>query len=272
MIRSLAVGAMLALAAASPVRAQTSLAHPVTPPAPAPGFFTGYTFHMNAASMQGGNDAQDAFDWDADFGGDLDLVDYGRGRVNFLANYQVILGNQYRVFDPNQGNYTLEVSSSLYAGRTEIAGVFHHISRHLSDRPKIFAIAWNEAALRVSRPIEAGRWHGAIQGAIGRMTERAYVDYVWQAEGDARAQYNFNRHVAATAAASVTTIGVDPSVAGRSRLTGASAEGGLKLIGTHGALELFAAVDRRIDADPIDRQTRTFGLFGFRLLSQSLVP
>jgi hypothetical protein len=73
--------------------------------------------------------------------------------------------------------------------------------------------------------------------------------------------------VAATIAGSVTTIGVNADVAGRDRLTGARGEAGVLLKGTHGALQLFVALDRRVDADPIDRQIRTFGLFGFRLLS-----
>ncbi|HEY7790922.1 MAG TPA: hypothetical protein VIC33_10445 [Vicinamibacterales bacterium] len=261
-----ALGALMLCPSAA--RAQTSLAKPVTPSAPSPGFFTNYTFHMDAASLSGGDDTAEAFDWDANFGGDLDLIDYGAGRLNFLANYQVVLGNQLRVFDPNQGNYTLEFSSSLRVGRTEFAGVFHHISRHLSDRPKAFAIAWNEAALRVSRPLDAGRWHATLQADLGRMTERAFVDYVWQAEGDATARYDINAHVAAVFAGSVTTIGTDAAVAGRGRLTGGRGEAGVLLSGTRGALELFAAVDRRIDADPIDRQIRTFGLLGFKLLSK----
>jgi hypothetical protein len=261
------LGALL-IFAPGVARAQTSLAHPVAPAAPAPGFFTGYNFHMNADAMSGGEDTADAFDWDANFGGDFDFVDYGFGRLNFLANYHVVLGNQLRVFDPNQGNYTLELSSSIRAGRTEVAGVFHHISRHLSDRPKVFAIAWNEAAVRISRPLDQGRWHGAIQGTVGRTTERAYVDYVWQAEADANARYDLNPHLAATVAGSVTTIGVDATVAGRDRLTGARGEAGVLLTGTRGALQLFVAIDRRIDADPIDRRIRTFGLFGFRLLSR----
>ncbi len=261
-----ALGAALVLLAASPLRAQTSLTHPVTPPAPSPGFFTNYNFHMNAASLTGNSDP--GFDWDADFGGDLDLVDYGAGRLNFLANYQVILGNQLRVFDPNQGNYTLEVSSSLRVGRTEFAGVFHHISRHLSDRSKLFAIAWNEAGVRVSRLTTAGRWRLATQGTIAKVVEHAFVDYSWEAEGAADVRYRLNRHWAAIGGASLTLMGVDHAVFGRQRQTGAQAEGGVRLEGTKGALELFVAVDRRIDASPVDLETRTFGLLGFRLLSR----
>jgi hypothetical protein len=33
-------------------------------------------------------------------------------------------------------------------------------------------------------------------------------------------------------------------------------------------MELFAGVERRIDADPLDRQTHQWAIAGFRLLSR----
>ena len=56
-------------------------------------------------SISSGDDPR--YVWDADFGGELDIVDYGAGRVTFEANYQVVLGEEIRSFDPNQGNYIL---------------------------------------------------------------------------------------------------------------------------------------------------------------------
>jgi hypothetical protein len=261
------LGAVLVLLVSAPLRAQTSLSHPVTPPPPGPGFYTGYNFHMDADSIDASS-SDPAFDWDADFGGDLDLIDYGAGRLNFLANYQVVLGNQLRVFDPNQGIYTLEFSSSVFVGHTEIAGVFHHISRHLSDRTKLFAIAWNLAGVRASRAMNHGRWHSTAQGTIGKVVEHAFVDYRWEAEGEADVRYDVNRHIAAIGGGSLTSMSVDHAMFGRSRQTGAHAEGGVRFTGDKGAIELFVAYDRRIDADPIALQTRTFALMGFRLLSR----
>jgi len=255
---------LAALLIPAPVAAQTSLAHPVTPPAASPGFLTNYNFHLDAAMMSG-NDPR--FDWDANFGGDLDVVDYGFGRLNFLANYQVILGNQFRSFDPNQGNYTLEFSSSVRTHGVEIAGVFHHVSRHLSDRLKLFAIAWNEAGVRATHVLDRGRWQASIQGDAMRVIEKAYVDYTWQLEGDVNVRYDMNKYWALTGTGRLSTIGVDAAIAGRSRLTGGRAEAGVVLNGRRGAVELFVAYDRRIDADPIDRQTQTFELLGFKLLS-----
>src|SRR5438128_2398173 len=100
-------------------------------PAPSsPGFMTRYDFHLMANSITS-NDPR--FAWDTHFGGDLDLVDYVSGRSIVTIDYEAVLGSEFRTFDPNQGNYTLEAASSVRAGDTEIVGMFHHVSRHLSD-------------------------------------------------------------------------------------------------------------------------------------------
>ena len=67
-------------------------------------------------------------------GGDFDLVDYVYGRLAILADYEAVLGDELQLFDPNQASYTLEVSVSARLRGTELAGVLHHVSRHLSDR------------------------------------------------------------------------------------------------------------------------------------------
>ena len=68
------------------------------------------------------------------------------------VDYQAVMGSEDRPFDPNQGNYTMEGFVSARLGPdTEVAGIFHHLSRHLSDRPKTFAVAYNEIGGRVMR-------------------------------------------------------------------------------------------------------------------------
>ena len=88
--------------------------------------FTGYRFHLNAVALL---DDDERFNWDADYGGDIDVVDFGVGRFIFLANFEAILGEQFRRFDVNQGNYILDGTVTYRLGSTEIGGTFHHISR-----------------------------------------------------------------------------------------------------------------------------------------------
>src|SRR4051812_17644646 len=109
-------------------------------------FLPRYTFHL-AAEHLSSDDRQ--FVWDTNFGGELDLVDCVAGRATFVANYQAILGEQFRRFDPNQGNYILGGSLSLRPRGFEVAAVFHHESRHLSDRVKRQAVDWNMLGARV---------------------------------------------------------------------------------------------------------------------------
>jgi hypothetical protein len=45
-------------------------------------------------------------------------------------------------------------------------------------------------------------------------------------------------------------------------------EAGVRINGRAGAIELFAGVERRVDADPIERLSRRWGIWGFRLLSK----
>ena len=63
------------------------------------------------------------FSWDTHFGGSIDAIDYVVGRLSGIVDYEAILGNEFRAFDPNQGNYTLEVSASYRIGDGDCWGV-----------------------------------------------------------------------------------------------------------------------------------------------------
>jgi len=63
-------------------------------------------------------------------------------------------------------------------------------------------------------------------------------------------------------------IAVDPARADRGGQAGGLFEAGVHLVGPGGALELFAGVERRIDAYPIDRAPQHWFLAGFRVLSR----
>ena len=227
--------------------------------------FSDFTFHMNAAAFVTDDER---FAWDANIGGDIDVLDYGRGRLNFLADFETILGAERRAFDPTQNNYILDFSATYRFGRSEVAATFHHVSRHLSDRAKRFPIDWNM--------IGAQLWHHADVGPLridlgargfGTM-ERSFVDYTSELGGHARLRYRIAERAAILFAGEVVRRGVDRAVFMRDSLTGGRLEAGVRVDGDAVAVELFAAVERRIDADPLDLRTRTWALLGFRLLSR----
>jgi hypothetical protein len=237
-------------------------------PAPAssePEFFTRYNFHLTAAAL-GSNDQR--FSWDTHFGGELDLLDYVAGRASVIVDYEAVLGDEFRPFDPNQGNYTLEASSSVRAGKTEIVGFFHHVSRHLSDRPKRFSVAWNTLGARVLRRESIGPSTVDISVEAARVLQHSYVDYVWIGQADLMARLPLTAHFGLFAHGSGQVFSLDPAIAQRERQAGGLVEAGLRLTGRSGAIELFAGYEMRVDADPLDRQPQHWGLAGFRLLSR----
>ena len=264
-LRRAALAASLLLAFATSARAQYPQPPEVASAPASPDFFTRTSFHMFAYKTAI-DDAR--FKWDTHFGGDLDVVDYVRGRLVFLADYEAVLGNQFRGIDPNQGNYTLEPSLSLRAYGSEFALVFHHVSRHLGDRPKTFAIDWNVLGIRAMRRVTLGGATADIAIGGGRMVEHSYVDYRWTANGDILIRRPVNTRVSAFARATGETFGVDSAVFHRERQSGGKLEAGVKLTGKGGAVELFGGFERRVDADPIDNHPRRWALIGFRFLSK----
>jgi len=248
----------------------------VSPPPDRPEFFSRTDFHLNAAMLippalttaTGRSTDDPRFAWDTHWGGSIDVVDYVGGRLAAILDYEAVLGSEYRPFDPNQGNYTLEGSVSARAGNTEIVGLFHHVSRHLSDRPKRIPIAWNELGGRVLHRFTFGRATADIDAEAGRTVEHAYVDYTWMTEAHVLVRRPVSERVGLFAHANGQVIRVDGTVPKRGTQTGGLVEAGLRINARGGALELFAGIEKRIDADPLDRQPLHWALAGFRLLSR----
>ena len=145
--------------------------------------------------------------------------------------------------------------------------MLHHVSRHLSDRPKDFAIAWNVLGVRVLRRVTAAGVTMDLQGSAGKVIERAFVDYTWTGDADVVLRRPVAPHVGVFAHGFGELIGVDQAVAGRDARQGGRLEGGVRLSGRAGAVELFAGLERRIDADPLDGQSQRWVFAGFRFVS-----
>lgn len=252
---------------------------PVVAAAPAhPEFFSRTDFHLDAAwlrtvpaATRGGQSVGDQrFAWDTFWGGSIDVVDYVSGRLAVIINYEAVLGSEYQLFDPNQGNYTLEVSGSARIGRdTELVGLFHHVSRHLSDRPKVRdPVAFNEVGGRLLRRVDWGGSTLDVDAEGGRTIERAYVDYTWLADLSLLARVPVSNRIGVFAHAAGHLVGVNGTVPSRSTQSGGIIEAGVRIKGTGGVLELFAGFEKRLDADPFDRQPQHWVLAGFRLLSR----
>jgi len=237
----------------------------VADPPPTPAFVTRYNFHITGAGLASDDDR---FSWDTRWGGELDAFDYVSGRVTVLADYQALLGNQFQPFDPYQGNYTLAVSGSLRRGNSEIVGVFHHLSRHLSDRPKDETVAMNVALGRLLRRDHFSGFIVDSRVDIGRVVARAYIDYTWMTIGEVTARRPVSPRVEAFARVRGDSYAVDPSIAGRGRQNGGHIEGGVRLAGAAAILEVFGGYEQMIDADPIERGPQRWAFAGIRVLHE----
>jgi hypothetical protein len=253
----LAVALSCATAAAQPAAPE-----PLSDSPRAAGFLERFDFQIALARLSGDDPR---LVWDTHVGGVIDIVDYVRGRASIVADYSAVLGEEYRPFDPNQSYYTLEGSASWRFGGTEVAGVFHHVSRHLSDRPKPFAIAWNGVGARVLRSWSFGANTADVRATGQRITQRSYVDYTWMGDIDAGVRHRVTSTLAAFGRARGELVGTNERL-GRGTQRGGSIEVGARLNGDAAAVEFFAGIEQRIDGDPLALQSVRWASAGFRLI------
>jgi hypothetical protein len=263
--------AVACLAVAAPLAAQSPPSPPSPPPSPTPApttrtveFLPRAQFYMGAEHLSG-DDPQ--FIWDANFGGEFDLVDWGTGRAMFIANYQVILGEEFKAFDPNQGNYILGFSGSARVGGVEVTGLFHHESRHLSDRFKRAPVDWNMVGARVQKAMTRGPMSLAAHAGARTVIQKSFVDYTWEVDGRLRNDLILRPGFGVLLSVDVQLLGVD-GTRGRGTQTGVRAEGGLRIDGPMGAMELYLAAERRVDPVPLELGTASWLIAGFRLVNR----
>jgi hypothetical protein len=209
------------------------------------------------------------FSWDSHFGGSFDLVDYVVGRATATIDYEAVMGSEYRPFDPNQGNYILEASlSGRVNENAEAAAIFHHVSRHLSDRPKALAVAWNMLGGRFLRRVDAGATTLDVALEGGWVVQSAFVDYTWLGAGNLLLRHPLSSSVGVFAHGTGQLFAVDQMVARRGTQAGGRIEAGIRLKGRGGAIEIFGGYEKRVDAYPLDSVPQRWGIAGLRLLSR----
>ena len=266
LVTCIAIGTLCVVAWPSRVHAQTSSAASTARQTPATvGFLTNYHFHLNALRLIS---SSDNFAWDTDFGGDLDFVDLQYFRGNLLVNFEGIIGEELRAIDPNQGNYTIDISAwwRTVVPNSELGATLHHVSRHLSDRGKEFAIAWNMLGFQYTSPLQIRSWDVDIGYRVLKTVQRSFVDYTAEIGGSLQAQRAVHPRVSLIFGGELTLVSVDRRERGRDHQMGGRIEIGARFPGGDGAGEVFLSREQRIDADPFDLAPTTFTMLGFRFL------
>ena len=246
---------------------------PVAAPAPAgPEFLPRYDFHLSVDSLMPPKDtpaqiADERFSWITRFGGSFDVVDLLWVRAGANIDFEAVEGSEYRPFDPNQGNYTLEAFISARAPRFEIGPIFHHVSRHLSDRPKLQAVAWNELGARLLEHHDFGATSVDVDVEGGWAVQHSFVDYTWIGDANLLLKRPVNTRLSIFGHASGRLFGTDGS-ANRGTQAGGRVEAGVRISGRGGVMELYVGYENRVDAYPLDRESQVWGLAGLRLVSR----
>jgi hypothetical protein len=255
---------LMLLSSAAVAGAQTPAPEPQDASASTVEFFPRFDFMV---SMEHLFSEESRYVWDANWGGDIDLVSVGPTRLTFFANYQTILGNEFRAFDPNQGNYILEGSLSTRIGPVvEAAAVFHHVSRHLSDRPKRGAVDWNMVGGRVRLAGQRNQIEYEARADLRGVIQHTYVDYRWELDTAASTGVALSPRVGLVATGAWRMLAVDDT-RGRDTQHGFRGEGGVRLKGRAAAVELFVAAEQRIDPYQLEFSTVRWVTAGFRISS-----
>jgi hypothetical protein len=270
MIRTLGLAAVLAAAAGTATAQSIQLAPLANVQAPAGNpegavvWLPNYHFHLNMAHLS--HDSQ-RYNWDANYGGELGLVAVGRTQLTFVANYQAVLGEEFHPFDPNQGNYTIDGVLSTRVKGFYVAGVFHHLSRHLADRAKRPPVDWNMMGGRVGAMFTRGGTDVEARFDLLGTILKTNVDYNWEMHAGVRAHRRVYGTVGLVGLATLRQLGTN-GLGNRGTQTGGRGEGGLRVSGKAATIELYLAVERVIDPYPTEFGTASYASVGMRLLTR----
>ena len=248
----------------------TASAQTLGGPGPAPtaprsrGFLAAYRTSVNIVHLSGA-EADRRFNWDADVSIDVDVVDTGFVRGNLFVDVETIIGSEFRDIDPNQNNYIADISAFVRLPRGELMATFHHVSRHLSDRAAQASISWNMVGLGYGDRFTFGRFELDASGRAMWTIERAGVDYDAQFDSHVRLTRPLSKRYALTAAAAGVAVQIDPREFGRGHRTGGRIEGGLRITTGVTAVDLFVALEQRIDAMSTSAEVLRWTQLGIRL-------
>jgi hypothetical protein len=204
--------------------------------------------------------------WTTWIGAGAAVVRAGSADLYGSAELETIVGNERRAFDANQANYHLELGVSTRRRGVELSPFFHHVSRHMVDRPKPQAVDWNVLGVRLSRRLE-GALPTRLTLAAGHTTLASLVGYGWELTAQAEAEWPRGRRAAGYAAAAARAVTAERSPEfPRDGFVDLSIEAGARFRREARALNVFAAFERRHDVF-VDRPgERDRALVGFRFL------
>jgi hypothetical protein len=224
-------------------------------------FLPAVSLHLEAARYE---PVHPDLHWTGTMGGGADLVGAGSLRGYIVGDVETLIGNTRRAFDASQANYTLETGARFRLGGITVNPFFHHVSRHLVDRPKEPAVDWNILGARGDAVFHRGRVRTGL--GIGHTTLASLVGYRWEVTGyadDDLVQWG-GSVVYAAARGRFVTIDPDPDLV-RGDFLDWNVEGGLGFPRGSRRLDLYVACDHRNDVYLQVPGALTRAMFGMRI-------
>ena len=230
------------------------------------GFLTGLRTMFGLQRIGAGGEV--AFDWDLDLSIDVDVFDVGFARFSVFGNLETIIGSELRANDPNQTDYTADLSIFSRLPRGELAVTFHHVSRHLVDRGRQDSVSWNMLGIAYGDRFSIGQLE--VDAGVRSMgtLRRHNVDYLGQFEAHVNIAHPITPVLSIIAGADAAIIPVKSEKFDRGTRNGGRVEAGMRFRAGAAVIDLFAAWEQRIDASSVNRQTATWAQFGLRLATR----
>jgi hypothetical protein len=211
--------------------------------------------------------SEDAFVWDTWVGAGAGVLRVKAAIVYLTADVETILGRERRAFDANQVGYHLETGLRIGAGRHTVVPFFHHVSRHVLDRPKTELVDWNLIGIRV-----AGRFptvlpvNGRYSTSVGHTVKWRGVGYEWELEGVVELEVIRRSWGGVYLGADVRFVSVDPhSRLARADFVDFFGEGGVRFARGGRSFDVFVAYEHRNDVFVLAPGVRDRALLGLRL-------
>ena len=228
------------------------------------GFLTGFRTVLDGKHLNG-VDADDRFNWDADISIDVDVFDLGLIRGNMFINVETIIGTELRSIDLNQDNYISDLSVFVRLPRGELMTTFHHVSRHMVDRPGVRSVSWNMLGVGYGHRFTLGHLDVDAGGRAMRTIKGWSVDYTSQFGGYLKLVRPISDRLSLIGSGDGVAVTLDPLKARGGHKRGGRLEGGLRIATGVTAFDLFVAREQRIDATSQLRELTRWTQFGFRL-------
>jgi hypothetical protein len=209
---------------------------------------------------------EDAFVWDTWIGAGAGLVRVKAATGYITADVETILGRERRSFDANQAGYHLEGGVRVQAGRQIVIPFFHHVSRHLLDRPKTQLVDWNIVGVRVTGPLPrelpgAGRY----SASVGHTIEWRSVGYEWELTGVVDLELSRRTWGTPFVEAHLRFVTVDARARPGGDFVDFLGQAGVRFARGGRNLDLFLAYEHRNDVFVLAQGVRDRGLVGLRI-------